>query len=74
MTVSEPLDVEKLQKENLRPLWLAPVNTVTKNKFPANLCAGLFRRSGAIKPSARACSKWGRPFRLRRRNAGSLCW
>jgi gentisate 1,2-dioxygenase len=26
----EPLDVEKLQKENLRPLWTAPVNTVTK--------------------------------------------
>jgi gentisate 1,2-dioxygenase len=27
---SQPLDLEKLQKENLRPLWLAPVNTVTK--------------------------------------------
>ena len=30
MTASEPLDVDKLQKENLRPLWLAPVNTVTR--------------------------------------------
>lgn len=27
---SQPLDLEKLQRENLRPLWLAPVNTVTK--------------------------------------------
>ena len=29
---SEPLDVEKLQQENLRPLWVAPVNTETKQK------------------------------------------
>jgi gentisate 1,2-dioxygenase len=28
----EPLDVEKLQKDNLRPLWLAPVNSVIKEK------------------------------------------